>query len=403
MTVYELWNFLNYLIRKDPIGNSFGPDEFNRLLPIVVFKYFKKLYGLPEHYQKGLPVPEISFGLTQAIEDKLSILKKSAIIAINSVSGLGTKPADYFHTSELSYNKYDTLSDTGIATGASNNTVIDSTKAWVVDAYIGSYVIVVSGTAIGQIRLISDNDATTLTVSENWDTSPVATDVFLIVDVVRQKQVDILNDQEFGDREASYIINPTVNYPCARQLAASFEFAPKTLEFINMLYLKYPTDPVFGYVVNAVGNDIGEVVYADQSAEFQITNAGGVGDQLTISVDASPIGTYTNVTGDTTESIMLGIVADINLDTFTHKMRAVYDGTKVSVIPQVAGTYTFGHAETGTMAGTFDAAFTSKTTESDWVNDTEAMTDIADYMISFVGLSLREPAVIEYAEFQKRE
>lgn len=56
--------------------------------------------------------------------------------------------------------------DSGTATTGSTTTKLeDTTKSWIVDSLIGYYVRIISGTGIGQIRAIADNDATTCTVS----------------------------------------------------------------------------------------------------------------------------------------------------------------------------------------------------------------------------------------------
>ena len=67
-----------------------------------------------------------------------------------------------------------TVIDTGDATAGSTVTKLeDTTKAWAVDSLIGYYVRITAGTGIGQLRKITDNDATTCTVA-TW-TAPDAT------------------------------------------------------------------------------------------------------------------------------------------------------------------------------------------------------------------------------------
>jgi len=74
--------------------------------------------------------------------------------------------------------------DSGTATAGSTTVKLeDTTKNWVVDSLIGWYVRIISGTGIGQIRAITDNDATTCTVA-TW-TAPDIT-----------SQYEISNDPE---------------------------------------------------------------------------------------------------------------------------------------------------------------------------------------------------------------
>lgn len=72
--------------------------------------------------------------------------------------------------------------DTGTATAGGATSLTCAGKSWTVDAYIGKVVIITGGLGIGQTRVISDNDATVLTVGEAWDTNPNATSTFMIAD-----------------------------------------------------------------------------------------------------------------------------------------------------------------------------------------------------------------------------
>ena len=63
----------------------------------------------------------------------------------------------------------------------SATTIGKSTLTLTVDAHIGNQVQIVQGTGADQLRTITDNDATTLTVAPPWDTVPNATSVFRIL------------------------------------------------------------------------------------------------------------------------------------------------------------------------------------------------------------------------------
>lgn len=64
--------------------------------------------------------------------------------------------------------------DAGTATSTTSTTLVDSTKAFTVDAFIGKYVRIVYGTGAGQEVAITDNDATSITVAA-WETTPDTT------------------------------------------------------------------------------------------------------------------------------------------------------------------------------------------------------------------------------------
>lgn len=81
----------------------------------------------------------------------------------------------------LGINTDNSKSASNSCTSATGTTLVDSTKAWTVDALIGKYVIISDGTGVGQVRKILDNDATSLTVVA-WLTQPDATSTYRIVD-----------------------------------------------------------------------------------------------------------------------------------------------------------------------------------------------------------------------------
>lgn len=70
----------------------------------------------------------------------------------------------------------------GTASGGSTTTVVQAGAGWTPDAYIGAYVRMTGGTAgnIGQVRQITDNDGTTLTVGQAFPATVVSSDTFEI-------------------------------------------------------------------------------------------------------------------------------------------------------------------------------------------------------------------------------
>lgn len=67
-------------------------------------------------------------------------------------------------------------------TSASASTLVDSSKSWTPDDLIGKYAVISNGTGSGQIRKISDNDATSLTIASDWVTTPDGTSEYKIFD-----------------------------------------------------------------------------------------------------------------------------------------------------------------------------------------------------------------------------
>ncbi|MBF8255125.1 MAG: hypothetical protein HW375_32 [Anaerolineales bacterium] len=70
--------------------------------------------------------------------------------------------------------------DTGTATAGGASTLTDGAKAWAVNNWARCRVVITGGTGIGQVRVISSNTATELTVSATWTTNPDGTSTYLI-------------------------------------------------------------------------------------------------------------------------------------------------------------------------------------------------------------------------------
>ena len=68
---------------------------------------------------------------------------------------------------------------TGTATSATATTLVNSAKTWTATQWPNYQVRIVSGTGAGQIRTITANDATSVTVA-TWTTTPDATSVYSI-------------------------------------------------------------------------------------------------------------------------------------------------------------------------------------------------------------------------------
>lgn len=68
---------------------------------------------------------------------------------------------------------------TGTATSATSTTLVNSGKSWTSSQWVNSQVRIISGTGAGQIRTITANTGTTLTVA-TWTVTPDATSVYNI-------------------------------------------------------------------------------------------------------------------------------------------------------------------------------------------------------------------------------
>lgn len=69
---------------------------------------------------------------------------------------------------------------TGTATAGAASTITNSAKTWTTNQWTNYQIRIVSGTGAGQIRTISSNTGTVITVSVAWTTQPDATSVYSI-------------------------------------------------------------------------------------------------------------------------------------------------------------------------------------------------------------------------------
>ena len=98
----------------------------------------------------------------------------------------------------------------GTVTAATTTTLSDSTKTWTTNAYASASVRIVSGTGVGQVRTISSNTATQLTVSTAWTTTPTTSSVYSIEGTLSGALTGptgsstVTRNRLFGCREADY-------------------------------------------------------------------------------------------------------------------------------------------------------------------------------------------------------
>lgn len=124
------------------------------------------------------------------------------------VLGAGTLAAGSFRVYDFATNTWTTLSNTGLpatigtdgklvttpsydnaayqsfatgtATAGGASTLDNSAKAWTPSQWVNSQIRITAGTGAGQIRTISANTATQVTVSSAWTTAPDATSQYAI-------------------------------------------------------------------------------------------------------------------------------------------------------------------------------------------------------------------------------
>jgi hypothetical protein len=70
----------------------------------------------------------------------------------------------------------------GQATSGANNTLTDTSKAWTTNQFTDKFLLIISGTGLGQSRKIVSNTGTIITLQDNWIVNPDATSVYRIAD-----------------------------------------------------------------------------------------------------------------------------------------------------------------------------------------------------------------------------
>jgi len=116
----------------------------------------------------------------------LRLLSPATFSATNYIYGFSGKNGPLFSSGAIGdlHCLMDNLSVPPVSsvTSATPSTLVDSTKSWTPDALIGKYAVISNGTGSGQIRKISDNDATSLTLESDWVTTPDGTSEYKIFD-----------------------------------------------------------------------------------------------------------------------------------------------------------------------------------------------------------------------------
>lgn len=108
----------------------------------------------------------------------------------------------------LTNTTYWSVENSGTASSSTDSTIVDSTQGWTPNIYINDYVWIYSGTGSGQMRTITDNDGTSLTVEEDWDTNPDTTSKYRIIHSGTNAHIE--NELRDGDNTNEIFTN---NYP----------------------------------------------------------------------------------------------------------------------------------------------------------------------------------------------
>ena|ERR1017187_10364035 len=103
MSLFEIYNLIEFITNKDFSGNVIAPDRFNQLIKVVSIEHFREKYGLPEEYQPGRPVPTEFADITIKNTDDLKAFKMP-IFGRAVANGILQYPDGYAHRDTFVYN-----------------------------------------------------------------------------------------------------------------------------------------------------------------------------------------------------------------------------------------------------------------------------------------------------------
>lgn len=95
MDVNECYRVMSYCVAKNRSQGYLSPDDFNLVINQGQRMYLDFLLGEYQKYQLQRPITVVEFGQNERIRDSISPLIYSAILPINSTTGIAPRPSDY--------------------------------------------------------------------------------------------------------------------------------------------------------------------------------------------------------------------------------------------------------------------------------------------------------------------
>lgn len=104
INVNEVKIFIDFIANKEQSGTAYSIEQLNNAFQAANTDLFKLRYGLPEQYAPGMPIPRMSYEVTQKIKDDLKAFKEVLTLQVDSL-GIMNLPTDYVHKTSVLYNK----------------------------------------------------------------------------------------------------------------------------------------------------------------------------------------------------------------------------------------------------------------------------------------------------------
>lgn len=192
ININDMRDFILFVANKSGRAILPTPSQFNSYVNRAVAEYTTQMFGNPQEYQPGRPIPKVSYELTQEIKDRLRHLKEVRDMLVNTegkimipdgstvVDRNGQVCPDYLHLTLL----------------------------------LGSYFIQGSGT-----------------ITE------------------KHVPIEVVSDDELSLLLTSELVEPTVKYPVANIEGAYLKIYPTTFQYVKMTYLRQPNTAKWSYTV----------------------------------------------------------------------------------------------------------------------------------------------------------
>lgn len=181
-------------------------------------------------------------------------------------AGSDTYPSRLFFSSSKSADNFEGL--TGTATAGATATITDSGASWTTNEFQNLKITITAGTGTGQVRTISSNTGTVITVSESWTTNPDTTSQYSIeggdtIDIAKDDGQKVIGIAKFEDKLIIFkefsiyqLTFDSNGFPIVDLVSASNGcVSHRSIENVenDVLYMSHDGIRSLGYVVNIPG------------------------------------------------------------------------------------------------------------------------------------------------------
>lgn len=105
MDLGEIYDTVNYLLKKEKSGKIMSPGEFNLVFDLAQSNLYKYVYGLKEEYKPMLPVPSVAYEVSQNVTDIIQAFKQfdNNVAVAGGQFALSSLTQNYRHMSSMTY------------------------------------------------------------------------------------------------------------------------------------------------------------------------------------------------------------------------------------------------------------------------------------------------------------